>query len=391
VSVSIRQAPAAKHVRVDFASSGPGTPGGKLLRAFWQPVFLSADLAPESMFPIHVMGERFTLYRGASGTAHVVGFRCPHRNTQLSPGWVRGDAVQCLYHGWTFNGAGNCIERPGEQPPGPCAHVSIPAYATHEHRGIIYAYFGPGDPPPFPASPGFPAGGLVENLRIEYPCNWFQTYENQVDEVHAAFVHSQSRSHVALGREQNLPETLVTETDYGFDRITWSTDSPKRLCVYPFPNHMRMIMGMMAIGLPRPIDGFLTLVPTDDENHLLYMSFHVPISDPDAVAAHHEKQRSMRARFAEFPSIGQVARAILAGKATLRDAMDHPFKTAIEDAVTQLGQGAIHDRTKEVLGRTDVGVAAIRKVFERELRAVADDRAGKHWSFGGMPAPTKGF
>jgi len=392
MSVAVHRGPTAKKKSVDFASSGPDSLGGKLLRQFWQPVYVAADLARETMVPIHIMGERFTLYRGASGTAHVVGFRCPHRNTQLSPGWVRGDAVQCLYHGWTFDGEGRCIARPGEQPPGPCAHVSLPAYPTREHAGLIYAYFGPGEPPAFPEIPGFEPVGLIENLAIDFPCNWFQTYENQVDEVHAAFVHSYSRSHIALGREQALPETLVTETDYGFDRVTWSGDGPKRLCVYPFPNHMRMSMGMMALGLPRPLDGFLTLVPTDDENHILFMSFHVPqVTDPEAIAAHREKQVTLRARFKDFPPPGDVARDILDGKATLRDAMDHPLRTTIEDIVAQLGQGPIHDRTKEVLGRSDVGIAVLRKVFERELRAIAEGRPGKNWRLSDMPTPTTGF
>ena len=67
--------------RIDFASAGPGTVGGRYLRKFWQPVYLSRDLAPGTARPIHVMGERFTLYRGQAGkdgpgTAHIVGFRC---------------------------------------------------------------------------------------------------------------------------------------------------------------------------------------------------------------------------------------------------------------------------------------------------------------------------
>ena len=103
---------------VDFASAGPGTPGGNYLRLFWQPIAKSADLEPGKALPIHVMGEKFTLYRGASGTPYVVGFRCRHRSTQLSTGWVRDENIQCMYHGWTYDGTGNCVARPGEDPPG---------------------------------------------------------------------------------------------------------------------------------------------------------------------------------------------------------------------------------------------------------------------------------
>lgn len=175
---------------VDFASAGPGTPGGILLRTQWQPVHLSRNLKNGDAKPIHVMGERFTLYRGESGEAHVVADRCAHRSTQLSTGWVRGDNIQCYYHGWTYNGKGNCVLRPGERPSGPAPVADIAAYPTREHMGLIYAYFGEGPEPAFPPFPHFGDEGVVETTATLFSCNWFQTYENQIDEAHLAFVHS---------------------------------------------------------------------------------------------------------------------------------------------------------------------------------------------------------
>ncbi len=51
---------------------------------------------PGQAKPIQIMGERFTLYRGEGGAPHVVGFRCAHRGTQLSAGWVEGDCIRCI-------------------------------------------------------------------------------------------------------------------------------------------------------------------------------------------------------------------------------------------------------------------------------------------------------
>ena len=123
---------------VDFASGGPDTIGGKYLRRFWQPVALSREVAPGKAMPIHVMDEKFTLYRGEGGTAHVVAYRCAHRSAQLSVGWVRDDCIQCMYHGWKFDGDGNCVERPGEARTGAFPQANIAAYPTREHLGIIY-------------------------------------------------------------------------------------------------------------------------------------------------------------------------------------------------------------------------------------------------------------
>jgi len=51
---------------VDFTSTGPGTPGGKLLRSSWQPIFIRGHSSRDCC-PLHVMRERFTLYRGENG------------------------------------------------------------------------------------------------------------------------------------------------------------------------------------------------------------------------------------------------------------------------------------------------------------------------------------
>ena len=82
---------------LDFARTGPGTLAGRYLRRFWQPVSRACDLEPGQTKPIQVMSERFTLYRGEDGAPHLVAFRCAHRGTQMSTGWVEGDAIRCLH------------------------------------------------------------------------------------------------------------------------------------------------------------------------------------------------------------------------------------------------------------------------------------------------------
>jgi 5,5'-dehydrodivanillate O-demethylase len=62
----------------------------------------------------------------------------------------------------------------------------------------------------------------------------------------------------------------------------------------------------------------------------------------------------------------------------------------VEDAVAQSGQEQIVDRSKEYLGQTDVGIVRMRKLFERELRAVAEGKPGKKWRYSGEP-PLPGY
>jgi 5,5'-dehydrodivanillate O-demethylase len=113
----------------DLYHTGPDTLAGRYMRLFWHPVYVAAELPSGRAIPIRVFGEDFTLYRGQGGAAHVVAFRCAHRGTQLSTGWVEGDNLRCFYHGWMYDGSGQCVEQPAEDASF-AAKVSIRAYPT---------------------------------------------------------------------------------------------------------------------------------------------------------------------------------------------------------------------------------------------------------------------
>src|SRR5437588_1839144 len=131
----------------EMLRTGPGTLAGRYLRLFWTPVYRAQDLEAGRAKPIRILGEDLTLYRGESGDSHVVAFRCAHRGTQLSTGWVEGDNLRCFYHGWKYVPDGNCIEQQAEPEPC-CNRIKIKGYPTEEYLGLIFAYLGEGDAPP---------------------------------------------------------------------------------------------------------------------------------------------------------------------------------------------------------------------------------------------------
>src|SRR5207302_10376505 len=86
--------------------------------------------------------------QGGRGQVHAVAFRCAHRGTQLSTGWVEGDDIRCFYHGWKYDGSGQCTEQPAEPEPF-CSRIKIRSYPVHEYLGLVWAYLGEGEAPPF--------------------------------------------------------------------------------------------------------------------------------------------------------------------------------------------------------------------------------------------------
>src|SRR5581483_12133900 len=143
----------------DYAHIGQGTLAGRYLRSFWQPVYLSKELPAGRAKPVRILDTDLTLYRGEGGAVHAVAFRCAHRGTQLSTGWVEGDEIRCFYHGWKYDAMGQCTEQPAEPEPF-CNRIRIRSYPVQEYLGLVFVYLGEGEPPELPRYPTFAEEGI---------------------------------------------------------------------------------------------------------------------------------------------------------------------------------------------------------------------------------------
>ena len=375
---------------VDIATTRPGTPGGTFMRQFWMALDNSANLAPGRAKPIRIMSEDYTLYRGASGKAQVIAQRCPHRGAMMHLGWVEGDSIRCAYHGWKFECSGRCIEQPAEEP-GFARKVSIRTYPTREYLGLVFGYFGPGEPPPFPHFPHRMTEGLIQVWNAEeVPCNYLQSFENSMDEVHVAFTHQPGGSHAKLAAD--LPIISADETDWGILRFGTRKAGKVRQTLHYTPNITRVIVpplaGMDGVGGWTEI--YFSFTPVDDENHLWLITSHVEVTGANA-DAYRVKRAEYDRKVAMAPPVMEVVRDIWSGKLRYAD-VTHPDLAIVQDIAVQAGQGRIEDRASERLGRSDAAIILWRKILARELRAFAEGRAPKRWKT--PPAdvvPTLGF
>ena len=132
--------------------SGPGTPLGGLLRAYWQPLALVSEFDElRPVKPVRLLGENLVLFRSDDGWALISRF-CAHRGADLAYGRLEGGALRCLYHGWLYGSDGRCLEQPAEPPQSRfAAEIRIASYPCAERNGFLFGYLGAGDPPPFPS------------------------------------------------------------------------------------------------------------------------------------------------------------------------------------------------------------------------------------------------
>jgi 5,5'-dehydrodivanillate O-demethylase len=360
----------------DFAHTGPGTFAGRYMRSFWQPVQNARDLAAGRAKPLKVMSEEFTLYRGESGEPHLVAFRCAHRGTQLSTGWVEGDNLRCFYHGWMYDGSGQCVEQPAEPEPF-CQRIRIRSYPVQEYLGLIFAYLGEGEPPPLPRYHEFEEPGIVENGPPNvWPCSFFNRLENSPDPVHLAFVHRYSPFWES--GLTGIPDVSGQETDYGIEVRAHRPGDRVRVTHFHMPN-INLISNSGEQGEPETGHGasinLSWRVPVDDEPCMSFNATYVPVTGEAA-----EQYRARRAeRRRPVTPAPVLAEAILRGEMRVEDCTDATNIVNVEDYVAQIGQGAIAPRAQDHLGHSDLLVMLLRRIWERELRNLAEGRPLKSW------------
>ena len=102
------------------------------------PVGLTRDLAENRVMRAHVGGVDMVVWRNSKGALAAWNNRCPHRGMRLSHGFVRGDRLACLYHGWHYAKNGQCAFMPAHPELDPPASIKVQTYALSEASGVIW-------------------------------------------------------------------------------------------------------------------------------------------------------------------------------------------------------------------------------------------------------------
>jgi nitrite reductase/ring-hydroxylating ferredoxin subunit len=104
----------------------------------WTPVALGASIEAGTSAGTQIDGFEIVVWRDKSGKAHVWEDRCPHRGMRMSFGFVRGDHIACLYHGWQYDTGGQCRYIPAHPDLEVPSTIKIPSYAVAERGGVIW-------------------------------------------------------------------------------------------------------------------------------------------------------------------------------------------------------------------------------------------------------------
>jgi phenylpropionate dioxygenase-like ring-hydroxylating dioxygenase large terminal subunit len=116
--------------------------------AAWIPIALERDVPAGITRAVIVDGREVVIWRGADGVAHVWEDRCPHRGMRLSLGFVRDNALNCLYHGWQYGAGSQCLRIPAHPDLTVPPTIRANAYAAAETGGMVWMSSDATDAPP---------------------------------------------------------------------------------------------------------------------------------------------------------------------------------------------------------------------------------------------------
>jgi phenylpropionate dioxygenase-like ring-hydroxylating dioxygenase large terminal subunit len=111
---------------------------------YWYPVNWASQLKAGEVMPVIVWQQAIAIYRDQNGQIHALEDACPHKGVALHKGKVQGSHLTCPYHGWEFNGCGECVRIPYFPEQQKLPRAKARSYPVREKYNLIWIF--PGDP-----------------------------------------------------------------------------------------------------------------------------------------------------------------------------------------------------------------------------------------------------
>jgi nitrite reductase/ring-hydroxylating ferredoxin subunit len=378
---------------------GPGTLMGALLRRYWTPACLSAEI-PEPGSPparVRLLGENLVAFRDTRGRVGLVQENCPHRGASLYFGRNEDGALRCVYHGWAFDTDGKCVDMPSEPAPF-CDKVRMKSYPVHESGGIVWTYMGPRETmTPFRdfGTDGHDASEFTAAKQLT-TCNWVQAMEGNLDTSHISHLHQwdgiddipddgsdkpgypSNAMSWKFWRHDRAPRLEVDDTWFGYRyagiRTTPNGNTHVRVTAYAMP------YSTMVASIPFTT-GHGLFVPVDDNNCWRYTIMPKQRPNPRGLGG------------APLFSLAPFSTPITGkrdGVIPRLYTMDNDFQlshesrqngnfSGVADFVSQdfmvtESMGPIYDRSQEQLGSTDRAITRMRHILLSAAKSLAEGK-----------------
>ena len=258
----------------------------------WYAVLESNEVPRGRPVGVTRFGERLVFWRTPAGDPVCLRDACPHRGAALSIGRLRQEAIECPFHGLTFDPSGRCTLIPanGRSAEVPKAFQAA-GYPAREAHGFIWVWWGEAAQ----ATPEIPWFETIDDtfsyatIRDHWSVHYSRAIENQLDVVHLPFVHAttigrgnrtlvhgpvvawedlpglpRGRMNIWVNNDQDRGQPARTAEEVG-------TPPYRPLLQFNFPNTWQN-------WLSDEVRIMAAFVPVDDENTRMYVRFYQSVA-----------------------------------------------------------------------------------------------------------------
>ncbi|PON98088.1 Pheophorbide a oxygenase [Trema orientale] len=267
------------------------TPDGKFdWYAQWYPIMPLCDLDNRRPHAKKVMGLDVVVWWDRNESAwKVFDDSCPHRLAPLSEGRIdQWGRLQCVYHGWCFNGSGDCKFIPQAPPDGPQIQTSkkacVAVYPSTVMNDILW--FWPNTDPQYkdilkektpPYFPELNDPSYTKSMgNREFPFGYEILLENLMDPSHVPYAHygilrtrqPENKVDREGGRPMDMRVNKLDENGF-FAKQDWEGNS-EFIAPCVFYGH--------SAALPDKGNGAASSAGTKKEKRMALIFFGVPVS-----------------------------------------------------------------------------------------------------------------
>ncbi|CAK8696054.1 unnamed protein product [Clavelina lepadiformis] len=106
----------------------------------WFRLVDSLQLKKGEVKEVSAIGQHFAVFRTQTGKAHILDAYCPHMGGNLGVGGqVKGECLECPFHGWVFSGKGECVKIPySEKVP---SFAKTKSWPSREVNGAVFVWY----------------------------------------------------------------------------------------------------------------------------------------------------------------------------------------------------------------------------------------------------------
>ncbi len=250
----------------------------------WYVILESSEVKRGKPIGFTRFGKQLVAWRDSLGQLSVMCDLCPHRGVALSIATVRGDCIECPFHGFQFDTSGRCTLIPANgrnaEPPKAMHVGTFPAQEAH---GFVFVWYGEPQPtyPPLPFFDVIDDSFSYRTAKDHWATHYSRAIENQLDVVHVPFVH---RTTIGRGNKTlvNGPLSRLVSCPGASDILDiWVRNEvdtgqmPKRVSELPEPGRHPSLQfrfpNIWHNWISDDMHIIVAFVPIDDANTLMYL------------------------------------------------------------------------------------------------------------------------